>query len=106
MGSRHSTRLRGARRSEPGAANEDCSTPRRVMTRRAGLDLTDDCFLALVMRLRRADLEGQADRIVDALTSGQSEVTLTPPDRVAIPTVLDDPPPGLNELCAVLQEHA
>ena len=73
------------------------------MMRLAGLDLTDDCLLALVTRLRRADLGHQADRIVDALMSQQSEVTLTPPDRVAILTVLDDPPPaGLEELRSVL----
>ena len=34
--------------------------------------------------------------------SQQSEVTLTPPDRVAILTVLEDPPEGLEDLRAVL----
>ena len=72
------------------------------MMRLAGLDLTDDCVLELVTRLRRAELDHQADRIVDALMGQQSEVTLTPPDRVAILTVLDDPPAGLQELRARL----
>jgi hypothetical protein len=72
------------------------------MIRLAGLDITDDSLLALVTRLRRADLEHQADTIVGALMSQQSEVALTPPDRIAILTVLDDPPDGLAELRAVL----
>ena len=38
--------------------------------------------------------------------SMQTEVTLTHPDRVAILTVLDDPPAGLEELRATLKaEH-
>ena len=68
------------------------------MMRLAGIELTDDSLLALVTRLRRADLDNQADRIVDALMSMQTEVTLTHPDRVAI-TVLDDPPGG-SRSCA------
>jgi hypothetical protein len=72
------------------------------MMRLAGLDLTDDCLLALVRRLRGADLDHQADRIVDALMAQQTEVSVTAPDRVAILTVLDDPPQGLEELRAVL----
>ena len=76
------------------------------MMRLAGIELTDDSLLALVTRLRRADLDNQADRIVDALMSMQTEVTLTQPDRIAILTVLDDPPAGLEELRAtLLQEH-
>ena len=74
------------------------------MMRLAGIELTDDCLLALVLRLRRADLDDQADRIVDALMSMQTEVTLEHPDRLAILTVLDDPPAGLTDLRAVLQE--
>ena len=35
------------------------------MMRLAGLDLTGDCVLELVTRLRRADLGNQADRIAD-----------------------------------------
>ena len=71
-----------------------------------GLDITDDCTLELVNRLRRADLAPQADTLEGALVSGQSEVGLTIPDRVAILTVLDDQPQGLAELRAVvLQEH-
>ena len=72
------------------------------MMRLAGLDLTGDCVLELVTRLRRADLGNQADRIADALMSQRSEMTLTPPDRVAILTVLEDPPEGLEGLRAVL----
>ena len=72
--------------------------------RLAGIELTDDCLLALVTRLRGADLDNQADRIVDALMSMQTEVTLTHPDRVAILMVLDDPAPaGLEELRATLK---
>ena len=38
--------------------------------------------------------------------SMQTEVTLAQPDRIAILTVLDDPPAGLEELRAtLLQEH-
>jgi len=74
--------------------------------RLAGLDLTDDCTLELVTRLRRADFSHQADTIEGALVSGQAEVSLTIPDRVATLTVLDDPPPGLAQLRgALLSEH-
>lgn len=72
------------------------------MMRLAGIELTDDCLLALVTRLRGDDLDNQAERIVDALMSMQTEATLTRPDRVAILTVLDDPPAGLEELRATL----
>lgn len=75
------------------------------MLRLAGLDITDDSILALVTRLRRADLDEQADTIVGALMSLQTEVALTNPDQVAILTVLEDPPAGLEELHAVLQKH-
>jgi hypothetical protein len=67
-----------------------------------GLDITDDCALELVIRLRRADFAHQADTIEGALVSGQSEVLFTIPDRVAILAVLDDPPKGLAELRAAL----
>jgi hypothetical protein len=70
--------------------------------RLAGLDITDDCVLHLVTRLRRADFAQQADTIEGALVTGQSEVRLTIPDRIAIVTVLDDPPKGLTQLRAVL----
>jgi hypothetical protein len=78
------------------------------MMQLAGLDLSDDCLLELVTRLRRAGFEDQADRIVAALMGMQTEAALTPPDRVAILTVLDDPPPfRLAELRAtLLQEHS
>jgi hypothetical protein len=73
--------------------------------RLAGLGITDDCALKLVKRLRRADLTQQADTIEGALVAEQPDVALTIPDRVAILTV-DDSPPGLEELRAVLlQEH-
>jgi len=75
------------------------------MLRLAGLDITDDSILALVTRLRRAGLDEQADTIVGALMSLQTEVALTPRDRVAILTVLDEPPAALEELRGVLQEH-
>ena len=75
------------------------------MMRLAGLDLTDDSLLALVTRLRRANLHQQADTIVGALMSLQTEVVLTPSDQVAVLTVLDDPPAELEELRAVLQEQ-
>ena len=41
--------------------------------RLAGLDITDDCTLELVRRLRRADFVHQADTIEGALVSGQAE---------------------------------
>ena len=75
------------------------------MLRIAGLDITDDSILALVTRLRRAGHDEQADTIVGALMSLQTEVALTPPDQVVILTVLDEPPAGLEQLRAVLQEH-
>ena len=76
------------------------------MMRLVGIEVTEDSLLALVLRLRDADLHNQADRIVDALMSMQTEVTLTHRDRVAILKVLDDPPAGLEELRAtLLQEH-
>lgn len=68
----------------------------------AGIELSDDALLALVIRLRQADLDDQADGIVHALMSMQTEVRLTHSDRVAILTVLDDPPAELDELRAVL----
>ena len=74
--------------------------------RLAGIEVTEDSLLALVLRLRDADLHDQADRIVEALMSMQTEVTLEHPDRVAILTVLDHPPAGLEELRAtLLTEH-
>ena len=73
--------------------------------RLAGLDLTDDCTLELVTRLRRADFSHQADTIEGALVSGQAEVSLTIPLRVAILTVLDDPPPRLAQLRGALLER-
>ena len=77
------------------------------MIRLAGIEITEESLLALVVRLRSANLDDQADRIVDALMSMQTEVTLTPPDRVALLTVLDDPPDGLAELRgALVQENA
>ena len=72
------------------------------MMRLAGIDLTEESLLQLVVRLRRAGLGEQADRIVDALMSMQTQVPLRHPDRVAILTVLDDPPDGLAELRGVL----
>ena len=70
--------------------------------RLAGLDITDDLVLDLVTRLRRADFAHQADTIEGALVAQQAEVALTIPDRIAILTVLDDPPPGLAQLRGVL----
>ena len=76
------------------------------MMRLAGLDITDDCTLELVRRLRRGEFEHQADTVEGALVSGQAEVSLTLADRLAILTVLDDPPDGLAELQEVLlSEH-
>ena len=74
--------------------------------RLAGLDITDDLALELVTRLRRADFAYQADTIEGALVAEQPDVALTIPDRIAILTVLDDPPSGLEELRGVLlREH-
>jgi hypothetical protein len=73
--------------------------------RLAGLDITDDCVLHLVTRLRRADFAHQADTLEGALVTGQAEVALTIPERVAIITVLDEPPKGLAQLRAVLLEE-
>jgi hypothetical protein len=73
--------------------------------RLCGLDITDDCVLYLVTRLRRADFAHQADTLEGALAAHQSEVWLTIPDRVAILTVLDDPPKGLAQLRAVLLQE-
>jgi hypothetical protein len=70
--------------------------------RLAGLDITDDALLDLVVRLRRAGNDHLADTIVGALMTQQSEVALIPPDRVAILKVLDDPPEVLVELRGVL----
>jgi hypothetical protein len=70
--------------------------------RLAGLDITDECALELVRRLRRAELTHQADTIEGALLAEQPDVALTIPNRVAVLTVLDDPPKGLEELRAVL----
>jgi hypothetical protein len=75
------------------------------MIRLAGIEITEESLLELVVRLRRAGLDDHADRIVDALMSMQTEVPLTHPDRVAILTVLDDPPVDLTELRAGLSQH-
>ena len=74
------------------------------MIRLAGIEITEESLFALVVRLRRANLDDHADRIVDALTSMQTEVPLTHPDRVAILAVLDDPPADLTELRAGLSQ--
>ena len=47
------------------------------MMRLAGLDITDDCVLYLVTRLRRADLTHQADTLEGAVVTGQADVALT-----------------------------
>ena len=74
--------------------------------RLAGLDITDDCTLELVRRLRRAEFGHQADTIEGALVSGQAEVSLTLADRLAVLTVLEQPPDGLAQLRGVLlSEH-
>jgi hypothetical protein len=74
--------------------------------RLAGLDLTDDCVLELIRRLRRADLNHQADTIEGALVTGQAEAPLTTPDHIAVLTVLEDPPVGLAQLRdTLLNEH-
>ena len=63
--------------------------------RLCGLDITDDCVLHLVTCLRRAVFAQQADTLERALVSQQAEVGPTIPDRIAVLTVLDDPPKGL-----------
>ena len=74
--------------------------------RLAGLDITDDCAIDLVNRLRRADFAHQADAIEGALVSQRAEIALTIPDRVAILTVLEDPPDALANLQgALLAQH-
>ena len=55
--------------------------------RLCGLDITDDCVLHLVTRLRRADFAHQADTLEGALVAQQEEVGLTIPDRIAVLTV-------------------
>ena len=49
------------------------------MMRLAGIDLTEESLLQLVVRLRRAGVDEQADRLLDALMSMQTEVTLAHP---------------------------
>ena len=104
MGSLVSTPEWGARRTGPGAviAYHRTRCPMRI----AGLDITDDCTLELIKRLRRSGFGEQADTIEGALVSGQPEVSLTVPDRVAILSVLEVPPEGLAPLQeALLSEH-
>jgi hypothetical protein len=54
--------------------------------RLCGLDITDDCILHLVTRLRRAAFAHQADTLEGALVAQQAEAGLTIPDRIAVLT--------------------
>ena len=60
VGSRLSTPS-GSEAQEPGAVIAD--RPTRCLMLLDGLDITDDCTLELVIRLRRADFAHQADSI-------------------------------------------
>ena len=71
--------------------------------RLCGLGITDDCVLHLVTRLRRADFAHQADTLEGLWW--RSKPGLTIPDRIAVLTVLDDPPKGLAQLRAVLLQE-
>lgn len=73
----------------------------------AGIPVRYSVVLELISMLRRGDYAHTADTLEGALATHQRDVALTINDRIAILNVLDDPPPGLEELRAVLlQEHA
>jgi hypothetical protein len=62
--------------------------------------------LELATMLRRTDYAHTADTLEGAAVTNQSDIALTIDDRVAILSVLEDPPAGLTELRAtLLQEH-
>ena len=56
-------------------------------------------------RLIHAGFNETASRLLTASSEGGGEVDLTHSERDEILTVLDEPPPGLEELCRVLREE-
>jgi hypothetical protein len=70
----------------------------------AGIQVRDELVLELATMLRRADHAHTADTLESAVAA-QAIVLLTIPDRIAILDVLEHPPPGLEQLHAVLQEN-
>ena len=72
----------------------------------AGLRVRDADVLELARLLRAAGFDAVAERLEDAHDLETKVLALTIGDREAIMRVLDDPPPSLCELRAVLRfEH-
>ena len=71
----------------------------------AGVPVTDDAVLELARLVRDP---GLADRLESAYARMTRVLALTIPDREAVlDAIAEDPPVGLEELCAVLlREHA
>ena len=73
----------------------------------AGIDIPNAHIFDLAVLLRRGDYAHPADTLEGAIAANQADVALTVPDRIAILSVLDEPPnKALAQLRAVLlQEH-
>ena len=68
----------------------------------AGVSLSDDLVVELAKRLQRNGAERTAQALLSAAMKGRSAATLDSSDRKHIHAALDDPPPGLEELRAVV----
>src|SRR6185503_584331 len=63
-----------------------------------GVSLTEDLVVELAQRLQRDGAQHTAQALLKAAISGRSTAALDTQDRKNILAVLDDPPPGLEEL--------
>jgi hypothetical protein len=68
----------------------------------AGVALTDDMVVELAQRLQRIGADQTAQALLKAAMNDRSTAALDAGDRKRILAALDDPPPGLAELQAVL----
>lgn len=75
-----------------------CSSRMRVW----GTEIAEELVVDLVGMLRRAGFDSTAGKVADALAWGRSGPTLTSDDAECLLRALDDPPPGLVELRAML----
>ena len=73
----------------------------------AGVSVPRVLLPEVAERLIHAGFNATASRLLTASSEGGGVVGLTQSERDEILAVLDDPPPGLEELCQVLrEEHA
>jgi len=72
----------------------------------AGVPVPRVLLPELAERLIHAGFNATASKLLTASSEGGGAVDLTLLERDEILAVLDDPPPGLEELCLVLGEPA